>query len=127
MTIPTKFRDFFQEPSGVWATVTRHPDGCVLMFPRGHWALKEAEIHQWPLSARAWKRIFLGNAEDVEADGSGRVLIPQPLRRATGIDKEVVMMGQGSHFEIWDASALEKDEGQAVDAGLPGAIADFKF
>jgi MraZ protein len=57
------------------------------------------------MQARAWQRIFLGYATDVEMDTAGRILIAE-LRAAVGLDKEVMMMGMGSHFEIWDAAKM---------------------
>jgi MraZ protein len=125
MTIPTRHRDAFVEPDGLWVSLTRHPDGCVLMFPRSVWAEKRAELARLPQSARFIQRIFLGNASDVEADSAGRVLIPPELRDATGLVKDVMLMGMGSHFEIWDAPTLKRKENEAIQAGDPDAFANF--
>jgi MraZ protein len=64
-------------------------------------------------ASRAWQRIFLGYATDVEMDTAGRILIAPELRAAVGLDKEVMMMGMGSHFEIWDAAKMAEKELQA--------------
>ena len=34
-------------------------------------------------------------------DGSGRLLLSAPLRDFAGIDKRIVLLGQGNKFEIW--------------------------
>jgi len=77
--------------------------------------------------ARAWQRIFLGNAVDVELDSAGRVLISPELRNAVGLSREVMMIGMGSHFEIWDAAKLADKEQQAIDAGTPDVLSNFSF
>ena len=38
------------------------------------------------------------------ADGAARILISPELRAAAGLKKDVLLMGMGSHFELWDAS-----------------------
>jgi MraZ protein len=35
-------------------------------------------------------------------DAQGRVLMPPPLREFAGLDKLVVLIGQGNKFELWD-------------------------
>jgi MraZ protein len=79
------------------------------------------------MSARAWQRIFLGNASDVEMDGAGRILISPELRVAAGMSREVMLLGMGSHFEVWDAAKLEESESQAIAAGMPDVLNNFSF
>ena len=79
------------------------------------------------MSGRAWQRIFLGNAIDVEMDSSGRVLISPELRRAAILEKDVMMLGMGTHLEIWDAAAHERHEAETLAQGLPEALANFSF
>jgi MraZ protein len=79
------------------------------------------------MSARAWQRIFLGNASDVELDSAGRILVAPELRSAVGLTREVMLLGMGSHFEIWDAAKLAESESQAVAAGMPEVLSNFSF
>lgn len=58
--------------------------------------------------ASLWKRLLVGFAEEVELDASGRLLISPELRRFAGLDKQTMMVGQGSHFEIWSQESWEK-------------------
>jgi MraZ protein len=55
-----------------------------------------------------WKRLLVGFAEEVELDASGRLLISPELRKFASFEKQVMMVGQGSHFEIWSQEAWEK-------------------
>ena len=44
----------------------------------------------------------MGNASDVEMDAAGRILVSLPLRQFAGLSKDVVLVGQGAKFELWD-------------------------
>jgi MraZ protein len=127
MSIPAKHRDALALQCEGRLTLTRHPHGCLLFFPRPVWETHRDQIAAWPMSARAWQRIFLGNACDVEMDSAGRVLISPELRAAVGLEKEVMMLGMGSHFEIWDAAKLAADEASAVAGGMPDVLSNFSF
>lgn len=127
MTIPSRHRDVLLEQCAGQVTLTRHPDGCLLFFPRPVWEDHCEKIASWPMSARAWQRIFLGSASDVEIDSVGRILIAPELREAAGLSRKVMMIGMGSHFEIWDAAKLEANEAAAVAAGTPDVLQDFSF
>jgi MraZ protein len=107
--------------------VTKHPHGCLLLFPRPVWEQHREQIAAWPMSARAWQRIFLGNANDVEMDSAGRILIAPELRTAAGLTRDVMLLGMGSHFEIWDAEKLAESEAQAIANGMPDALSNFSF
>jgi MraZ protein len=108
-------------------TLTKHPHGCLLLFPRPVWEIHREQIAGWPMSARAWQRIFLGNASDVEMDGAGRILISPELRTAALLTRDVMLLGMGSHFEIWDAARLEESESQAIANGMPDVLNNFSF
>ena len=88
MTIPSKHRDALVVQCEGRVTLTKHPHGCLLFFPRPVWDSHREQIANWPMSAKAWQRIFLGNASDVELDSAGRILVPPELRKAVGITKD---------------------------------------
>jgi MraZ protein len=129
MVVPTKHRDALQHESEGKLTLTRHPDGCLLMLPRTVWDRKSVEIAAWPLKVRNWQRMFLGNASDVELDSAGRVLLSPELRAAANIplDGKVMLLGVGTHFEIWEAEAHERQESLTSANGFPDDLADFHF
>jgi MraZ protein len=127
MSIPAKHRDALTLLCEGRVTLTRHPHGCLLFFPRPTWESHREQIAAWPMSARAWQRIFLGNASDVEMDSAGRILIAPELRSAVGLQRDVMLLGMGSHFEIWDAALLAENEAQAVAGGMPDVLSNFSF
>ena len=84
LSVPTRHRDVLSATAQGQLTITKHPHGCLMVFPRPEWEKFRERIAQLPMSAQWWKRIFLGNAMDVEMDGTGRVLISPELRQAAG-------------------------------------------
>ncbi len=83
-------------------TLTRHPDGCLVLYPRGVWEQKRAALAALPSTARGFVRFVLGSAVDVLCDSAGRLLIPVELRALGALTREVALVGMGEHFEIWD-------------------------
>lgn len=127
MSIPAKHRDALSVQCEGRITLTRHPDGCLMLFPRPAWEAFRQKVVALPMSALSWKRIFLGSALDLELDSAGRILVAPELRNAVGLARDVMMLGMGSHFEIWDAARLAEDEAKAVASGMPDALSDFSF
>jgi MraZ protein len=129
LTVPTRQRDILQVLHEGRLTLTRHPDGCLMLLSRSSWERKRQEIAAWPFSARAWQRIFLGSASDVDMDSAGRILVAPELREAAGLktEQKVMLVGLQHYFEIWDPKVLEAQEQKAIDGGLPEALANFSF
>lgn len=127
MSVPTRHREALVLQCDGRLTLTRHPDGCLLLYPRSVWESVRERIAALPISASGWKRFFLGNATDVELDGTGRLLIAPELRSAVGLEKEVVLLGMGAHFELWDAARLAAKEDEAIAGGLPEALSGLSI
>ena len=125
--MPTRHRDVLSATAAGQLTITKHPHGCLMVFPRPEWEKFRERIAQLPMSAQWWKRIFLGNAMDVDMDGTGRVLVSPELRQAAGLTRDVMLLGMGQHFELWDKTTYEAKEAEALQAGMPEAFEDFAF
>ena len=98
-----------------------------MVFPRPAWEEFRERIAKLPMSAQWWKRIFLGNAMDVEMDATGRVLVSPELREAAGLAKDAVLLGMGNHFELWDKATYDAKEAAAMQAEMPDVFKDFSF
>jgi len=107
MSIPARHRDVLQSEEQGRLTLTRHPDGCLMLYPRSTWEEKRKQIAALPASARPLQRLLLGNAQDVDMDGAGRILVAPELRAAAGLNREVMLLGLGSNFELWDRAQWE--------------------
>ncbi len=127
MSIPARHRDALSVRCEGRLTFTRSPDDCLLLYPRPVWEGQREKIAALPASARAWQRLLLGSAVDVDLDSSGRILISPELREAAGLQREIKLVGMGSHFEVWDAARLDEGIAQAIASGMPEAMNDFSF
>jgi len=127
LSVPARHRDVLLATASGQVTVTRHPHGCLMLFPRPEWEKFRERIAALPMSAQWWKRIFLGNAMDADMDGTGRVLISPELRDAAGLTREVMLLGMGQHFELWDKARYQAQEADALQGQMPEAFADFAF
>ena len=56
----------------------------------------------------AMRRVLNSRAKRVDMDGSGRIGVSAELRSAAGLSKEVVLVGNTDHFEIWDAKQWDE-------------------
>lgn len=124
LSIPTRHRDALQEQDQGRLTLTRHPDGCLLVYPRSVWEEKREQIARFPMNARALQRLLLGSAQDVELDASGRILVAPELRAAAGLEREAMLIGLATHFELWNAAELERR--QAEDLAAASATEVFE-
>ncbi len=118
MSVPTRHRDVLNAMAQGQLTVTRHPDGCLLVYPRPEWEKFRERVVALPLNGGWAKRLFLGNAMDVEMDGTGRILISPELRTAANIQKEAILMGVGNYFELWDKATHDQKEAEALQGGM---------
>lgn len=98
-----------------------------MVLGRVQWELFAQRIAALPMEARWWKRIFLGNAMDVDMDATGRVLISPELRSAATINREVVLLGMGSYLELWDKTTHDAQEAQALKGQMPDVFKGFTF
>lgn len=127
LSVPTRHRDVLSALASGQLTITKHPHGCLMIFPRPEWEKFRDRINALPMSAQWWKRIFLGNAMDVDVDGSGRVLVSPELRSAANITKDAVLLGMGNYFELWDKGTYDSQEAQAMREAMPDVFKDFSF
>jgi MraZ protein len=79
------------------------------------------------MDAHWWRRIFLGNATELDLDSAGRILVSPELRSAAGIQREVILLGMGSHLELWDAATYATKEQAAMMQGVPDALKQFTY
>lgn len=59
-------------------------------------------------NTRAFARLMLAGAMDVELDSQGRMVVPEYLRIYAFLQKKVVFAGLYNRLEIWDESAWAK-------------------
>jgi MraZ protein len=117
LAVPTRHRDALASGGGA-IVLTAHPDGCVLLYPRLAWepiGSRMQTLSSFNEQARWWQRLLVGHAEELELDAQGRILVSPALRKFAGLKKDVMLVGQGSHFELWDVESWETKLSQALN------------
>jgi MraZ protein len=71
---------------------------------------KARDIQQSNVRSKATLRQLFSRAYKFGCDKQGRILLPDPLKKRVGIEKQVSLVGLGHYFEIWDAANREVEE-----------------
>lgn len=127
ITVPARHLAVLRALDVTQLTITKHPDGPLMVFPRPTWEEFRDRINALPMEAVRWKRVFLGNAMDVDIDASSRVLVAPELRKSAGLDRDVMLIGMGSHLELWDAALHAAHEAEVVKGEMPDSLKGFTF
>ena len=109
-------------------------EGALRAYTYPEWEKVETKmISQERTSAamRRFRRHFLGAATECALDNQHRVLIPPSLRKRAQLNREVMLVGQLEHFEIWDRQKYQVDSEQ-FDLDIDGEevrdeIADLRL
>jgi MraZ protein len=118
LAIPSRHRDALAQ-AGSRLILTAHPHRCLLLYPEPAWEPIRDKILATPSfdpRSAAAKRVLVGNARSEEADSAGRLLIAPELRDYAGFEKQVWLVGMGSHFEIWSDAGWRRQHETAFEA-----------
>ncbi len=122
MAVPVKFRKVLTKG----AVVTKGLDNCLFLYPKDEWKKLADKLAKLPISkanTRAFARLMLAGAMDVDVDKQGRMLIPDYLRQYADMKKQVIVAGLYNRLEIWDEAnwnkykaGTEKQSGDIAEA-----------
>ncbi len=106
LIVPAKFR----EQLGETFVITNGNDGCLNIYTREDWETFLEKLQLLPNSedSRKLRRKLVAQANDVEFDKQGRILIPPALRGHAGLNKDVVLAGVIDKIEVWDKDRWEE-------------------
>lgn len=122
IAVPKRYRQVIADEaqSRMVATIDTEAT-CLLLYTFPEWELIEQKIETLssfnPVTRRI-QRLLIGHATEMELDGQGRVLLPPLLREYAGLQKRVVMIGQGCKFELWDESHWQASRETWLKDGL---------
>ncbi len=107
LAVPSRHRESLAAVANGTLVLTAHPHRCLLIYPLPAWEPIRDRVLQAPSleqQSALLKRLLVGFAREEELDAAGRVLIAPELRQYAGLEKEVWLVGQGNHFELWSAA-----------------------
>lgn len=113
LAIPARHRDALAKLAGSAVVLTAHPHRCLLIYPAPAWEpIRDKVLAGSSLEQRSalLKRLLVGYARDEEMDSAGRVLIAPELRSFAQLEKQVHLVGQGDHFELWSDAGWQKQQ-----------------
>jgi MraZ protein len=101
----------FVKSLGKKMVMTRGLDSCLFLFAQGAWEVMAEKLQSLSFAqadTRGFNRFLLSGAIEVEADGSGRILISDTHKQFASLSKNVVFAGVSDRVEIWDAGVWKK-------------------
>jgi MraZ protein len=133
LAMPARYREALQVRANGKLVITADSALCLLIYAAPDWEPIQQRLmglSSFNPRTRDLQRLLVGNASDVEMDGAGRILVPAPLRKFAGLDKDVALVGQGGRFELWDegkwGSQMEKSIALNED-GIPPELEGFSL
>ena len=133
LAIPSRYREELLTRCARRLVITADFDKCLLLYPLPDWEpiqQKLMSLSSLNPRIRDLQRQLIGYAEDIELDAAGRVLISPTLRDFAALEKNVVLLGQGNKFELWDkeqwGQVLERGTGFG-DGELPPELEGFSL
>jgi len=131
LAIPARHREALVAASGGQLVLTAHPHRCLLLYPAAAWEPirdKVLATSSLNMQSAAIKRLLVGNARDESLDSAGRLLVSPELRRFAQFEKQVWLVGQGTHFEIWSDAGWQQQQEVFLgmgDQSLPPGLEDL--
>ncbi len=107
VAVPAKFRDKLT----AGAIITRGLDQCLFIFTATEWEALAQKLIALPLAqanSRAFVRLMMAGAANVDVDAQGRILVPEYLRNYAHLKKEAVLTGLYNRIEVWDRESWER-------------------
>ena len=104
LVLPAKFR----EGLAAGLVLTKGQERSIVVWPAAEFASYAERLNEASRSdaqVRAYLRVLFSGAFDEIPDRQGRITVPPALREYAGLHREVVVVGNGSTVEMWDAAA----------------------
>ncbi|MCK5648941.1 MAG: division/cell wall cluster transcriptional repressor MraZ [Gammaproteobacteria bacterium] len=112
LAIPSRYRERLMGDCAGHLVITLDTEKRMVIYPYNDWKDVEAKLVKLSSVDKAAiriKRLYLGHATDCDMDKNGRINLPPYLREKTGLDKQVVLVGLGNKFEVWDEDSWNSE------------------
>ena len=107
LTLPKKFKTEL----GKKVVLTRGLDNCLFLYSQKEWertASKLKELSFTQADTRGFNRFLFSGASEIDIDSSGRILVPDNLKKFAGLNSKVVLAGVADKVEVWNEKEWQK-------------------
>lgn len=115
LTIPSAWRAAHAESEAFLATP--HPDGYVAVLPPAEVEKLHAKISELKLSdaaAQAFAARFFSQTQSFSFDKAGRIGLTADLLKHAGLDKDAVLVGSLTKFNIYSPARWQQEEARTA-------------
>ena len=115
IVLPSKFRTKLGEN----AIITLGYDKCLSVYTEGEWDKLQTKLLEYSDTKSDYRRhvrAIASSATECSFDSHGRVTLPATLLKTIGIEKEIVLIGNLNHIEIWSKEAWDKYYEESVNS-----------
>ena len=111
--LPASFRKSFSNDAAIKLVLRKDVfQNCLVLYPEDVWndlvEKLRSRLSRWNKQHQEIFRQFVYDAEQIELDSNGRVLIPKRYLQMTNISQRVRFIGMDDMIEIWSGEALEE-------------------
>jgi len=135
LMIPSRFKavlqDKYREASGaINLVVTISPDHYrnAAVYPLPEWKRYIGQLQRLPVLERhgqQLQRFVTSLASPCELDSAGRIRLDKKIAEVARLEKRVVVVGRGTHFEVWDEKRFDEFVEETIrdaDSAADGAM-----
>ncbi|MCP2041936.1 MraZ protein [Neisseria sp. HSC-16F19] len=119
LAIPAKFRDLLLRHYSPFLVATLEKRSHLWLYPESEWDKVAAQLLNLKTAGnpklQSYQNLLLHNADTLELDSAGRVLLPANLRQLVNFDKEVMVVGRRNRLEIWNRAVWRQSIDDALD------------
>ncbi len=122
--IPVKLRDEL----GDRFMLSRGLDKCVCIYPMTAWNEFTDRLEKLPIAKeRRVRRYFYSGAYECSLDAQGRVVLSQMYRDFAFLEKDVVIVGNRSHLEVWSSDAWDAEQEFISNEDITNELVELDF
>jgi len=111
ISIPLRFRELLRDRHDTRMVVTNMTN-CLVVYPFEEWSRVEERVAELPsvrADVRSFQRFFISAATECVPDKQGRILIPPALRSHAALEKDVLIVGMQTNFELWAKAKWDEE------------------
>jgi MraZ protein len=131
LALPATFKKELAARSDETLMVTKHlRSPCLVVYATREWLEFEEKVgtkSQFDPAVMLLRRLYMGNMMPCSVDKVGRVLLPQELRDHAGLERDVVISGQGKTAELWSPARWrsEVEAQREVPAAMDAVLGEL--